>query len=213
MTLQSNTRPRLFGTVLALGILLILFIGSYRSQAWTNFSVTNAFRFLDDATVAEGFRSTYYENLRSRRDRIRHYPMIDQFVQERSVMTVFIPYQPLRDDLVAAENCEAGTAPIDCLRSLWQVRLGDRSVRSEELLPAERFDLNQRGLIGTVSLAGLEPGLHALVVTWNTDGNAATLDDRYDSGTLEYAIPFVFAPAQEIRLDAPDRPHSESDTN
>lgn len=206
LTLQSNTRPRLFLLILTLGVFAILFIGTYRAQAWTDFSVSNEFRFMDDATVAEGFRSTYYENLRSRRDRVRHFPMIDQFVQERSVLTVFLPYQPLRDDLPASQNCESDQAPVDCLRALWSVRLGDQILQSEKLLPAERFDLNQRGLIGVLPLTGLPPGLHTLEVTWNEGGDLDALDDRYAGVNREFSIPFVFAPAYEIGLDAPEDP-------
>ncbi|HSH27190.1 MAG TPA: hypothetical protein VK972_05425, partial [Wenzhouxiangella sp.] len=175
--------------------------GSYRSQSWSSFSVTNAFRFMDNDTVAEGFRSTYYENLRSPRDRVRLYPMIDQFVQERGVLTVFLPYQPLRDDLVAAQDCGDDQAPVGCLRAIWQVRLGDYTLDSGELLPAERFDLNLRGLIGVLPLDDLSPGLHTLQVTWNPGGEDDVLDDRYEVATREYAIPFVFAPSYEISLD------------
>ena len=200
LTLQSNTRPRLFALVLSLGIVVILFIGTYSYQSWANFSVTNAFRFMDDETVAEGFRSTYYENLRSPRDRLRLFPMIDAFIQERSVMTVFIPYQPLRDDLVAGNNCAAGKDPLDCLRGIWQVRLGDRLLEADQLVPAERFDLNLRGLLGVVPLDGLSPGMHTLEVTWNEGGNETLLDDRYETATRIYSIPFVFAPAYELDL-------------
>lgn len=202
LTLQSNTRPRLFDLGLALGILLILFVGSFSYQSSVNFSVTNSFRYMDNDVVAEGFRSTYYENLRSSRDRVRLYPMIDRFVQERSIMTVFLPYQPLRDDLVAAEDCVEPTEPLDCLRGIWDVRLGEQVLQPEQLLPAERFDLNLRGLIGVVSLDGLPPGLHRLEVSWNGGQSAAELDDRLTDVTRNYSIPFVFAPAYEMQLTA-----------
>ena len=203
LTLQSNTRPRLFGALIAFGVILILFVGGVRYQSWTEFSVTNAFPYLDDETVSEGFRSTYYENLRSRRDRVRLFPMIDQFVQERSVLTVFLPYQPIRDDLVAAGHCPEQEPSVDCLQQIWRVTLGDRTLAPEELLPAQRFDLNLRGLIGVLPLSGLEPGLHTLEVVWNPDSEVAAvaLDDRYSTPTRNYQIPFVFAPAYELGLD------------
>lgn len=203
LTLQSNTRPRLFAAVIVLGVFLILLVGFLRYQSWTRFSVTNDFAYLDGQTVSEGFRSTYYENLRSGRDRVRLFPMIDQFVQERSVITVFLPYQPMRDDLVAGSYCPDQAPGVDCLRQIWRVSLGDQTLAPEELLPAQRLDLNLRGLIGVMPLTGLEPGLHTLEVTWNpnADASAAVLDDRYSTPTRVFRIPFVFAPAYELGLD------------
>ena len=45
-----------------------------------------------------------------------------------------------------------------------------------------------RGLIGVVSLDGLEPGMHALNVVWNPDP-IEFFDDRYDDAELRYSIP------------------------
>ncbi|NBD95104.1 MAG: hypothetical protein GVY11_01325 [Gammaproteobacteria bacterium] len=203
LTLQSNTHPRLFSFLFAVGIAMIIVVGSVVYSRWTQFSVSEEFRYLDDETVAQGFRSTYYENLRSSRDRIRFYPMIDRFVQQEAVLTVFIPYYPLRDNLVMDNSCDARTPRLDCLRGLWQVSLGDRTLAPDELIPAERFDLNLRGLMGVVPLDGLEPGRHTLSLRWNVDGDASQLDDRYEVENLNYDIPFVFAPAYEIGLERP----------
>jgi hypothetical protein len=200
LTLQSNTRPRLFSFLLGVGIVFIIVIGSSVYTRWTQFSVSEEFVYLDDETVAEGFRSTYYENLRSSRDRIRFYPMIDRFVQQDAVMTVFIPYYPLRDNLVLDTTCDPDSSGLDCLRRLWQVSLGDRNLSPDELIPAQRFDLNLRGLIGVVPLDGLAPGRHTLELRWNAEGDASQLDDRYEFEELSYRIPFVFAPAYEIGL-------------
>lgn len=211
LTLQSNTRPRLFSFLLAAGIILIIVVGSAVFQRWTQFTSTEEFRYLNDDTVAQGFRSTYYEDLRSSRDRIRFYPMIDRFVQQEAVMTVFIPYYPLRDNLVLDKSCDPETPRLDCLRGLWEVSLGDRLLTPEELIPAQRFDLNLRGLMGVVPLAGLEPGRHTLELRWNAGGNATELDDRYEVEDLRYAIPFVFSPAYEIGLQ-PGNPAQPEDT-
>jgi len=201
LTLQSNTRPRLFAFSIAAGAALIIVVGQVVYSSRTEFSLSEEFRYLDDDIVAEGFRSTYYESLRSSRDLIRFYPMIDDFVQQRSVLTVFIPYFPLRDNLVLDTRCPSETVPLDCLRNLWQISLGDTRLQPEELMPAERFDLNLRGLIGVVPLAGLQPGRHTLEVRWNVDGDASQLDDRYQVDTLTYRIPFVFAPAYDIGFE------------
>ncbi|MEN1729570.1 MAG: hypothetical protein AAGJ52_14125, partial [Pseudomonadota bacterium] len=77
----------------------------------------------------------------------------------------------------------------------------ERTLAQESLIPAERFDLNLRGLMGVVSLDGLQPGLHTLELVWNEGGDATQLDDRYDVEELRYNIPFVFSPAYEIALD------------
>jgi hypothetical protein len=211
LTLQSNTRPRLFAFLLAAGIALTLVVGQLVYSSWTQFSLSGEFRYLDDELAREGFRSTYYENLRSSRDRLRFYPMIDDFVQQRSVVSVFLPYFPLRDNLIMDQQCGDEVPPLDCLRGLWQVSLGDRILLPERLIPAERLDLNLRGLIGVVELTGLEPGLHTLEVRWNQGGDASALDDRYEVANRVYSIPFVFAPAYEMGLEpTPDRT-SDSD--
>ena len=177
------------------------YAGDGTSSRWTQFSVSEEFVYLDDETVAEGFRSTYYENLRSSRDRIRFYPMIDRFIQQDAVMTVFIPYYPLRDNLVMDTTCDPDSSGLDCLRRLWQVSLGDRNLPPDELIPAQRFDLNLRGLIGVIPLDGLTPGRHTLELRWNAEGDASQLDDRYEFEELSYRIPFVFAPAYEMGLE------------
>jgi len=203
LTLQSNTRPRLFAFLLVGGSVLIVLVGSAVYTRSTQFTVSEEFRYLNDEMVAEGFRSTYYENLRSPRDQIRFYPMIDDFVQQRSMISVFIPYYPLRDNLIMDTHCETGTAPLDCLRGLWRVSLGDDVLPAAQLIPAERFDLNQRGLIGVLPLSDLSPGLHTLNLSWNSEGDASQLDDRYEFSSLDYRIPFVFSPAVEVNLDRP----------
>ncbi len=214
LTLQSNTRPRLFAVLLAAGVALIIVVGSQVYTSWTQFSLSEEFRYMDDDLVAEGYRSSYYENLRSSRDRIRFYPMIDDFVQQRSVMSVFIPYFPLRDNLVMDTQCAPETPPLDCLRGLWQVSLNDRVLPADALIQAERFDLNLRGLIGVVLLDQLQPGLHTLELRWNSGGDASQLDDRYEVSTLTYRIPFVFAPGYELGLDraAPPVPSTQEQT-
>jgi hypothetical protein len=211
LTLQSNTRPRLFSLMIASGAMMIILVGSVVYTRWTEFSLSEEFRYLDDESVARGFRSTYYEDLRSSRDRIRFYPMIDRFVQQDAVMTVFIPYYPLRDNLVLDTRCAPDTLPLNCLRDLWQVSLGDRVLAPDQLIPAERFDLNLRGLLGVVPLDGLEPGRHTLALRWNAGGDASQLDDRYEVKDLSYDIPFVFAPAYEIGLE-PNRMVDEEAT-
>ena len=201
LTLQSNTRPRMFSLALAAGGLATVIVGFTVYDRWTQFSVSDEFVYLDEEALEGGFRSTFYEDLRSSRDRIRFYPMIDSFVQQDAVMTVFIPYYPLRDNLVMDANCSEGTPPVDCLRGLWRVSLGEQTLPSKALFPAERFDLNMRGLMAVVPLDGLDPGRHTLEVDWNAEGDASQLDDRYQVENLSYAIPFVFAPAYEIGLD------------
>ncbi len=210
LTLQSNTRPRVFFLVVAAGGVATIVVGFSVYDRWTQFSVSEEFVYLDDAALAEGFRSTFYEDLRSSRDRLRFYPMIDRFVQQDAVLTVFMPYYPLRDNLIMDAGCAEGSPPIDCLRGLWRVSLGDLTLPPDALFPAERLDLNMRGLMAVVPLDGLAPGRHTLKVDWNADGDASQLDDRYEVENLTYAIPFVFAPAYEIGLAPADADAEEA---
>lgn len=51
-------------------------------------------------------------------------------------------------------------------------------------MPAERFDLRMRGLVGVVPLDGLEPGMHVLSVIWNPSASteeSRALGDRYQN--------------------------------
>ncbi len=68
---------------------------------------------------------------------------------------------------------------------------------------AQRADLGMLGLIGLVPLAGLEPGMHRIVVVWNANAaeEAAPLDDRYVQVNSRYVIPIAFSPAFERPLE------------
>ncbi|MBB6088273.1 hypothetical protein [Wenzhouxiangella marina] len=203
LVLQTNTRPFIFALCLIVGVTGIITFGQFRYAAWTQFSLSNEFTYLDDATVAEGMRSTYYEDQRSLRDRMRLYPMIDSFVQSQTVMRVFLPYQPLRDNLMLERQCGPEDDRLDCLRRIWRVSLDGRVLDPQSLIPTERFDLNLRGLTGVVGLDGLSPGLHTLEVIWNPEGDEVDgpVDDRYqDQIVRRYAIPFLFSPAYEVGL-------------
>jgi hypothetical protein len=69
--------------------------------------------------------------------------------------------------------------------------------------PAERADLEMRGLIGLVPLAGLEPGLRRIEVIWNPSATEETalLDDRYAQLNSTYVIPIAFSPNFEMPLN------------
>lgn len=211
LTLQSNTRSFLVALFLATGVATILVIGQLRYDAWTNFTVSNEFRYLDDDAVSAGMRSSYYEKQRSTRDRLLMHPMIDQFMQERSAMRVFLPYHPLRDNLMVQQQCAADDVALDCLRRLWSVSLNGKSLDASSLIPTERMDLNLRGLTGVVPLMHLEPGVHELEVVWNPAGadDEQPADDRYDVVSRMYRIPFMFAPALEMELTSEDEPATE----
>jgi hypothetical protein len=206
LTLQSNTRPVAFLLALALGVVAITVIGNTRAAAWQNFTLSSAFTYLDTELVQEGFRSTYYEDMPSSLDRLRGWPRVDSFNQSGSYVRLFLPYQPLRDNLMLDHLCgSAEEAPdrVDCLRQLWTVSIGGRSLPMADFATAERADLGMRGLIGLVPLTGLEPGLQRIEVVWNptADAQAAPLDDRYLQVSSTYVIPIAFAPAFEMPLN------------
>lgn len=206
LTLQSNTRPVAFFIALTLSIIVIVAVGSTRTAAWRNFTVSGEFRYLDTAQVQEGFRSTYYEDMPSPLDRLRGWPRIDSFNQNGSFVRLFLPYYPVRDNLVLDQLCgRAEEAPdrLACLRRLWTVGIDGKPVSMANFEPAERADLGMRGLVGLVPLTGLEPGLRRIEVVWNPSpaAEAAPLDDRYTQVSNTYVIPIAFSPAFEMSLD------------
>jgi hypothetical protein len=205
LTLQSNTRPTIFFLVMLLGMIAIVFVGQARMYAWTSFTVSGEFSYLTTEHVGQGIRSTHYESLRSAKDRVRPWPMIPDFEQHGTHLRVFLPYQPLRDNLMADKLCppEQGMAGPDCLRQLWAVRLNGQAVDLAGFLATERMDLSLRGLTGLVPLDNIAPGLQTLEVIWNplAAEDEQPLDDRYSAASFGYTIPFLFNPSWELELD------------
>lgn len=204
LTLQSNTRPRLFFAVLALAAIGIVTVGGQRVAAWQGFTISGEFSYLGDEDVAGGLRSTHYEDMGSGLDRMRAWPRITSFTQKGSLLSLFLPYQPLRDNLVLRENCGEPGPDVDnvaCLRRLWSVSLAGRKAPMEAFLPAERADLSMRGLVGVLPLDELQPGMHEIEIFWNPEsGGDALLDDRYQTVSRSFTIPFMFAPDFERSL-------------
>jgi hypothetical protein len=206
LTLQSNTRPFAFFVALTLSVIFIVAVGTTRTAAWRNFTVSGEFTYLDSTQVQGAFRSTYYEDLYSPLDRLRAFPRVDSFNQSGSFVRLFLPYQPLRDNLVLDQLCGSADKTPDrvaCLRRLWTVGIGGRPVPMAGFEPAERADLGMRGLIGLVPLAGLEPGLHRIEVVWNPSAaeEASPLDDRYAQASSRFVILIAFSPNFEMPLD------------
>jgi hypothetical protein len=206
LTLQSNTRPAVFFAALVLSIIVIFAIGSTRAAVSTNFTLSGEFTYLDTAVVREGFSSTYYEDMPGPLDRLRGWPRIDSFSQGGAFVSLFLPYQPLRDNLVLDELCgsaELAPDPVACLRQLWTVSIEGQSVSLADFVPAERGDLGMRGLMGLVPLDGLEPGLRHIEVVWHyaASDEDTPLDDRYNQINNKYVIPIAFSPDFETPLD------------
>jgi len=209
LTLQSNTRPLIFMFVLVLGIIVIIVVGQFSFARSANFTVSDQFTYLDeDHFVGPVFRSSYYEDMRSGKDRLRARPMIPAFEQRSSHVRLFLPYQPLRDNLLLERLCPGEDAALGaaCLARLWSVALNGEPVDTSGFIASERLDLSLRGVLGVVPLEGLSPGLQILSVTWNPHASAGDvpIDDRYDSARFEYQIPFLFNPDYERTLEAPE---------
>ncbi|MEM1081504.1 MAG: hypothetical protein AAGH65_07965 [Pseudomonadota bacterium] len=198
LTLQTNTRPYLFSLMMTLGIFGILIFGFIRYEAWTEFSISEQFRYLDDAAVEQGIDSAHYEHLRGPRDRLRPVPTIHHFEQRSAFIRVFLPYFPQRDNPVLDRQCSVERDAVDCLRSLWRVQLSDRKIDALQLVATERRDLNQRGLTGVLPLTGLMPGMHQLEIVWNP---SASVESAHT-----YTIPFLFTPDQELGAESPASP-------
>lgn len=206
LTLQSNTRPIAFFVALILSSIVIVAVGSTRAASWRNFTLSGEFEYLETELVQQGFRSTYYEDLPSPIDRLRAWPRVNSFDQSGSFVRLFLPYQPLRDNLVLDQLCggsEQASNHVDCLRQLWTVSIEGEPVSMSGFESAERADLKMRGLIGLVPLAGLEPGLRRIEVVWNPGvaEEAVPLDDRYTQVNFTYVIPIAFSPDFEMPLD------------
>ena len=206
LTLQSNTRPMLFFIALTLGIVVIVFVGNTRVAAWRNFTLSGEFTYLDTEVIRQGFRSVHYEDMTSPKDRLRAWPRVDSFNQSGSFVRVFLPYHPLRDNLVLDQLCtraEAAEDPVACLRKLWAVSIDGLPVEMADFEQAERGDLGMRGLIGLVPLTGLEPGMRRIEVVWNPGASedASPIDDRYTEARSTFVIPIAFSPAFERPLD------------
>ncbi len=206
LTLQSNTRPFVVLATIVLCVVAMTFIGGTSARSWNSFTLSNEFSYFSGDGAQQGFRSTYYEDMPSAYDRRRAWPRVNSFEQSGSFVRLFIPYQPLRDNLVADKICvsaEQATNPVDCLRKLWKVSIEGTPVPMSSFEPAERADIRMRGLIGLVPLAGLEPGLHKITVVWNpnADEDSKPIDDRFDQVTFTYNIPIAFSPGYELSLE------------
>ena len=206
LTLQSNTRPFIFFIVMTLGITLMFLLGNYRVAAWQSFTLSSEFTYLDSEAAEQGFRSTFYEDMASSADRLRGTPRVDTFMQSGSYVRLFLPYQPLRDNLVLDEACtdeETRAEPGACLRLLWSVKIAGKEVPMSQFRVAQRADIGMRGLIGVVPLEGLEPGMQEIEVTWGARvmENVRELDDRYQQINQRTVIPIAFAPAFEMPLE------------
>ena len=208
LTLQSNTRPVIFLFFLALAVLIIIVIGQLSFARSTSFTVSDQFEYLnDDHFDGPAFRSGYYEDLRTGKDRLHGHPMIPTFEQRGGHVRLFLPYQPLRDNLLLAKLCPGEDAALGaaCLARVWSVTVNGIPVDTSAFVAAQRFDLGMRGLLGVVPLEGLSPGLQVLSVIWNPHASPGDepVDDRYSAARFEYDIPFLFSPDFELALDEP----------
>ena len=206
LTLQSNTRPVIFYIALMAAIVAIVFVGNTRFVGWRNFTLSGEFTYLTTSDVAEGFRSTYYEDMASPKDRMRGFPRVESFTQTGSFVRLFLPYQPLRDNLMLEQLCPSPSDAADrvgCLRKLWTVSIGETPVSMADFKAAERLDIGMRGLIGLVPMTGLAPGLRTIRVEWNPNlpDQDTLVDDRYAQITSTFDIPIAFAPDYELQLE------------
>lgn len=206
LTLQSNTRPLLFLAALTVGVITIVMVGQISFARATNFTLSPEFVYLgDDHLEGMAFRSSYYEDMREGRDRLNAWPTIPSFEQRGSYLRVFLPYQPLRDNLVLDRLCPGDDAALGaaCLQRIWSVTLNGEPVDTGGFLAGERRDLRMRGLVGAVPLHDLQPGLQVLELTWNPMARPddLPLDDRYRAAQRVYQVPFLFTPDYERELD------------
>lgn len=205
LTLQSNTRPVGFFLAIVLAVATIFVIGNSRVAGWQNFTLSGEFVYMPDEQIRQGFRSAYYEDMISPKDRMRAWPRVPSFNQSGSFVRLFLPYQPLRDNIPLSQLCGEPDEALDavqCIGSLWTVSIDGSPVPLDDFVVAQRSDLSMRGLLGLVPLSGLAPGMHTINVIWNPDpdNTGITLDDRYTTLISNYVIPIAFSPDFERAL-------------
>lgn len=205
LTLQSNTRPVIFYIALTLSIIAIVLVGNARMAGWRSFTLSDEFVYLDSSDVEGGFRSSFYEDMNSRADRMSAWPRISSFTQKSSFVSLFLPYQPLRDNLILDGLCATSgddENALICLRRLWSVNINDQPVPMDSFISAERRDINMRGIIGLVPTTGLQPGMQRIEIVWNPEAaeDDAPIDDRYSEARRTFSIPFAFSPDFEKAL-------------
>ncbi|NGP53111.1 hypothetical protein [Thioalkalivibrio sp. XN8] len=203
LTLQSNTRPIIAMILFVLAVIAIVVLGQFSFNRAVNFTVSDQFSYLDTEHLqGPAFRSSYYEDLRDGKDRLRARPTIPTFEQRGSHLRLFLPYHPIRDNLLLERLCPGADADLGapCLARLWSVSLQGQPIDLDGFVATERLDLGMRGITGVVALDGLEPGLQVLAVTWNPHAETgdAPIDDRYTEARFDFRIPFLFAPEFEL---------------
>jgi hypothetical protein len=207
LTLQSNTKPFLVSLAMILGVIAIVVIGNTSTAAWRNFTISDEYVYVDDEQVQKGFRSTHYEDMPSSLDGVRGWPRVESFTTSDSYVRLFLPYQPLRDNLLVKEYCKDIETPesrSNCFRKLWNVSINEVNVAIADFVIAERADINMRGLIGLVPMAGLRPGMHEISIVHNPLANesATPVDDRYSTSSVTFTIPIAFTPPYEMPLES-----------
>lgn len=220
LTLQTNTRPRLFLVLAVLSVLFLPMVAVQQFQAFRGFDRFGTHGMLHSRDLDAGIRSMFYESQRIPRQRAAALPMIPAPVIDTAFLPVFLPYLPIRDDALVRQRCpgreplelfarlpelapvegdaraaERSEAARSCLSRLWRLKLGGQTVPLDGFLPAERADLGFRGLLGYLDLRDLQPGLQQLIVEFRPDPEADSgeIDDQI-SGRARYAIPFLWSP-------------------
>lgn len=204
LTMQSNLRSRYFMLAYMGAIMLAMMLGGLQVAGSVMFSLFNRYQVITEEAVDHGMLSAHYESMRSTHDQLLPYPMIPSDTVSGSQLRLFIPHRPQRDNTVARQRCPqlpggrneaegaaAASAAVDCLAQLWVVQLDGKLVDVRAFVPMERRDVDMRGLVGYLPLAGLAPGRHDLHLVWNDQGPTRGADRR-----REYFIPFWYSEKQ-----------------
>jgi hypothetical protein len=201
LSLESNLPRGAFAVMFLLLIVSSALFASFQQRAVREFALVSSYAYFGDADADEGLRSAHYENLRGDRDVLARVPLIPSDMIADGHLRLFLPYVPDNDNAALRALCPQADGPSSrraCLAQLWEVSLDARPVDLAAFVSAERRDLEQRGLQGYLSLAGLAPGAHVLRVRRNA---AAAAGGR----PADFRIPFWFSPPYQQDL-APARP-------
>lgn len=215
LTLQTNTHPRLFTVGFLVLVVAVPMVGVRVFQNQFVFDPYGAQRYMRAEEVAGGMRSPHYESLRTPQDRIRGWPMIPAPTIDSAWLPLFLPYVPLRDDIVLRQRCAdldpsfdappprasdsaavaaRALAVADCQARMWAIKLDGVDVAPTGAHISERRDLGWRGLTLHVDLRKGAPGPRALEVTWRPRPEQDQRTDDYLTDSFVYRIDFLWSP-------------------
>ena len=186
LTLQSNTRRRMFAIVLYTTMFGILLFVTARVVARLNGLEANSYAYFAQPD-SHSVNARYYESQRRSAEALPSTPTIQSDVIRDPYIKLFIPYMPERHNRAIATTCpgvkplrplglqlfgpggdtvpdNAATAVLRCLAQLHPVTLNGAPLANLEFRFYEHPGNSLRGVIAYIPTAGLARGRNVLTV-------------------------------------------------